>query len=75
MYIADCNNHCIRLVQYDVGDAKTVEFKGIQSNEAGEGINDDNDETEGTKTNKSGIGDDDYMPLECDGNMCYPKFF
>ena len=80
VYIADCNNHCIRRVYYDVGDAQTVEFKGI-SPAAGENNSDglnggglDYDETEGTTTNKSGL-DEDGMALECDGNNCYPKFF
>jgi hypothetical protein len=31
VYVADCNNHCIRKVYYDVGDAKTLEFKNIPS--------------------------------------------
>ena len=31
VYIADCNNHCIRRVFYDIGDVHTVEFKGIVS--------------------------------------------
>ena len=31
VYIADCNNHCVRLVKYDQGDVSTVEFKGIPS--------------------------------------------
>jgi hypothetical protein len=29
VYIADCNNHCIRRVFYDAGDTQTAEFKGI----------------------------------------------
>lgn len=29
IYIADCNNHCIRMVYYDSGDVITVEFKGV----------------------------------------------
>ena len=33
----------------------------------------DEGETEGT-TNKSNL-DEDAMGLECDGQMCYPKFF
>jgi hypothetical protein len=82
VYVADCNNHCIRKIFYDVGDAKTVEFKNIPSvvdnkekkgpiSKSGSGI--DNEETEGTTTNKSGNEGD--MELECDGNQCYPKFF
>lgn len=35
--------------------------------ESANGAN-DNDETEGTTTNKSGINDEDVMNLECDGN-------
>lgn len=66
VYIGDCNNHCIRVIQYDVGDAVTVEFKGIPAADGSSGI--DNDETEGTTTNKSGVGEDEGMPLECDGN-------
>lgn len=38
-------------------------------------ISGDNDDTEGTTTNKSQLNDEDVMPLECDGNNCYPKFF
>lgn len=70
VYIADCNNHCIRSVLYDSGDAKTVELKKVPPN----GDAADMDETEGTTTNKSGANDDE-MALECDGNQCYPKFF
>ena len=65
-----------------MGEVSTCEFKGIPSanenlekgpqSKNGSGI--DNDETEGTTTNKSGL-DDDGMALECDGNQCYPKFF
>ena len=29
IYIADCNNHSVRMVLYDQGDTSTVEFKGI----------------------------------------------
>jgi hypothetical protein len=71
VYIADCNNHCIRSVLYDSGDAKTVELKKVPVN--GDSAT-DMDETEGTTTNKSGANDDE-MALECDGNNCYPKFF
>ena len=56
VYVADCNNHCVRLIMYDTGDAKTVEFKGIPVADAN---SNDNDETEGTTTNKSGANDDD----------------
>jgi len=76
IYIADCNNHCIRTVLYDTGEVKTVELKGVPSTAEtnADGTNGgDFDETEGTTTNKSGVEDD--MPLECDGNNCYPKFF
>ena len=69
VYIADCNNHCIRKLFYDSGDLKTVEIKNIP------GAEEENDETEGTTTNKSGVNEDGDMPLECDGNQCYPKFF
>ena len=31
-------------------------------------VSGDNDETEGTTTNKSGLNDEDLMGLECDGN-------
>lgn len=72
IYIADCNNHCIRRVLYDNGDTKTVEFKGIPQMESAE--NDGGETTEGT-TNKSGLNEEDVMGLECDGNQCYPKFF
>lgn len=55
---------------YDKGDAETIELKGVPSVDE-----QNNDETEGT-TNKSIANDDDnVMPLECDGNNCYPKFF
>jgi hypothetical protein len=76
VYIADCNNHCIRRVLYDQGDATTVEFKGVPAvvdDDIGGGGR-EYDETEGTTTNKSGL-DEDAMALECDGNNCYPKFF
>jgi len=73
VYIADCNNHCIRQVVYDQGDISTVEFKGIPAVEGNGSA--DNDETEGTTTNKSALNDEDTMGLECDGNQCYPKFF
>jgi hypothetical protein len=70
IYISDCNNHCIRSVVYDQGDAVTVELKGVPTLDSP-----DNDETEGTTTNKSGLNEEDVMSLECDGNQCYPKFF
>ena len=58
---------------YDSGDATTIDIKGIPLVEPDE-LN--NEETEGTTTNKSALNDDDnVMPLECDGNNCYPKFF
>ena len=67
VYIADCNNHAIRKILYDSGDMKTLEIKNIPPME--------DDETEGTATNKSGANDLDGMALECDGKQCYPKFF
>ena len=72
VYVADCNNHCIRQIMYDSGDARTIELKGVPSPE---GTDIDNDETEGTTTNKSGVDDGQEMQLECDGGNCYPKFF
>lgn len=71
VYIADCNNHCIRQIYYDTGDTKTIELAGVPPTDS----NDAGDETEGTTTNKSGVGDEDGMGLECDGTQCYPKFF
>lgn len=69
VYIADCNNHCIRMVMYDTGDTKTVEFKGIPSPEK-----ENEEETDvGNTTSKSGAHDDDMV--DCDGNQCFPKFF
>lgn len=68
VYIADCNNHCIRKILYDTGDIETLEIKNIPTME------DETDDTEGT-TNKSGANDLDGMTLECDGKQCYPKFF
>mmetsp|Transcript_16512 Transcript_16512/g.11859 ORF Transcript_16512/g.11859 Transcript_16512/m.11859 type:complete len:81 (+) Transcript_16512:283-525(+) len=71
IYVADCNNHCIRKVLYDVGDISTVELKGVPS--FGVASENDLEETDGTTTNKSGV--EEEMALECDGNNCYPKFF
>lgn len=66
IYIADCNNHCVRMVLYDQGDTSTVEFKGIPAMKLeGASIGGDEGETEGT-TNKSNA-DEDTMGLECDG--------
>ena len=31
VFIADCNNHCIRFVHYDTGVLTTPEFKGVPS--------------------------------------------
>jgi hypothetical protein len=53
------------MIMYDVGDAVTVELKGIPSVKGASGI--ENEETEGTTTNKSGVGEEDNMQLECDG--------
>lgn len=76
IYIADCNNHCVRTVHYDQGDTRTCEFKGIpqavQYDKLGAAIAtnsqaDDGETAEGT-TNKSGLLDgEDVMGLECDG--------
>ena len=43
VFIADCNNHCIRTILYDTGDIRTLEIKNIPPME--------DDETEGTATN------------------------
>ena len=74
IYIADCNNHCIRLVVYDQGETKTLELKGVPHVDGVKESATDNDETEGTTTNKSAMNEDE-MELECDGGNCYPKFF
>jgi len=78
VYVADCNNHCIRCIFYDKGDVKTLEVEGvppgIRSTNA-KGDDDEEDTEEGTTTNKSGGDDEIGMALECDGNQCYPKFF
>ena len=66
IFIADCNNHCIRMVYYDSGDVVTLEFKGVPPAES-QAAEDGADTTEGT-TNKSGLNDEDLMGLECDGN-------
>jgi len=70
IYVADCNNHCIRQVHYDQGDTRTLEIKGIPAAEA---ASDEGETAEGT-TNKSNQ-EEDAMGLECDGQQCYPKFF
>lgn len=76
IYIADCNNHAIRMVYYDQGDTSTVDFKGVPPVELAGGASlADEGETQGT-SNKSGMNlEDDAMGLECDGQNCYPKFF
>lgn len=52
--MADCNNHCIRRIFYDVGECSTLEIKGIPSNNVDSRvISADNDDTENTTTNKS----------------------
>lgn len=74
------------MVLYDQGDTSTIEFKGIPpvaglamkgQDSMPNGVSTqgaDEGETEGT-TNKSGLEDEVGMGLECDGQMCYPKFF
>jgi hypothetical protein len=75
LYIADCNNHCIRSVFYDQGELKTLDFKGIPPVDSTGSADNDGGETEGT-TNKSAINDEDLVGgLECDGSNCYPKFY
>ena len=82
IYIADCNNHAIRMVHYDQGDVTSVDFKGIPLPlnatatllDPSQGGGDEGETAEGT-TNKSNNVEDDGMGLECDGQNCYPKFF
>ena len=34
LFIADCNNHCIRIADYENGHVQTCKFEGIPENEA-----------------------------------------
>ena len=71
VYIAVCNNHCIRTVLYDTGEVKTVALKGVPE----QGKEEDTGKETGM-TSKSGANEEEEdMELECDGNQCYPKFF
>ena len=82
IYIADCNNHAIRMVYYDQGDTQTVELRHVppvattsNTDPTAASQGGDEGETEGT-TNKSNLDEGDpAMGLECDGQNCYPKFF
>ena len=72
IYVADCNNHCVRVVHYDQGDVLTLDVKGIPAplNAAATILDpsggDEGETAEGT-TNKSNNVDEDAMGLECDG--------
>ena len=38
LYIADCNNHCVRRVFYDVGDVETYTLKGVPAGFSQDGL-------------------------------------
>jgi len=70
LYVTDCNNHCVRRIQYDVGDVETVELKGIPP-VGGQQEGTASEEKTADVTSKSGEEEE----VECDGKLCYPKFF
>ena len=60
IYIADCNNHCIRRVYYDQGDVETLIFKNVPAPKSN------------SESTTAASGAD--IELECDGENCYPSF-
>lgn len=57
VYVADCNNHCIRLIDYDEGDVTTLELFNVPTpTPAG-----------------ASSGDANKFEVECDGDVCRPK--
>ena len=75
VFIADCNNHCIRYVYYDQGRVVTPQISGVPR----VGLDEEIDEAHGAKRNEKSanttLKTNDTMDLECDGDQCYPKFF
>ena len=75
VFIADCNNHCIRYVHYDTGIMHTPEMVGIpvpmdeeeESKEVQKGTLSANNTT--IKTS-----DTTDMEFFCDGDKCYPSW-
>ena len=71
VFVADCNNHWIRSVEYDEGDVSTLEITKIPANKAITDVGSDdeinNDEGLDIKKNSK-------MVVEWSGNVCYPKF-
>ena len=85
VFIADCNNHCVRYCYYDQGQLITPVIKGVP-NICGDAYVDDEAAIQQMKQNSKSINGksttqnttlktNDTMDLECDGEMCYPKFF
>lgn len=84
VFIADCNNHCIRYCYYDQGVLHTPTFTKVPMH--GTDVTDTNpkeDEEEFVKgkknkpnkeDNKLVSKEDQAMDLECIGDRCYPKF-
>ena len=87
VFIADCNNHCIRYVYYDQGIVTTPAFKGVPSmqmddeepvkQEAADAreVVPSQIKSKVNTTNDTTLKTNDTMDLECDGDLCYPKFF
>lgn len=78
VFIADCNNHCIRQIYYDKGYVETLEIKGIPpagNEENVAQVNKDGTSAQGNSTMKTNDTIGGALELECDGDKCYPKFF
>lgn len=84
VFIADCNNHCIRTVYYDVGVLETPKMKNVPQmgyediyqtkeelfSQEGERAVEERHILAKKPTSKT----NDAMDLECDGDLCYPKW-
>ena len=79
VFIADCNNHCVRFVHYDQGNVTTPEIKGIPL--IGEELEKQLDplpSQKQLKTTNSTIGTtlktNDTETIVCENGRCYPKY-
>ena len=78
VFIADCNNHCIRYVHYDQGNVTTPEIKGVPlMGEEFEKMEDPLPSQKQLKTSTIGTTlktNDTIESITCDGGKCYPKY-
>jgi hypothetical protein len=68
VYVADCNNHWIRVVDYDEGDVTTLELLKVPPNGINTEVGSDREMENEEEIDKQG------MEVKCEGNICYPKY-